>query len=78
MTTLKNEIELRDMKMQHQLEMNEMQIRVSMLEMQKELVDKISKCKNDQTAHPSVLVALPDLYFCSLSLTYFYYLFLLA
>ena len=41
MTTLKNEIELRDMKMQHQLEMNEMKIRVNMLEMQKELVDKM-------------------------------------
>ena len=51
MTALKNEIELRDMKMQHQVEMNEMKIRVNMLEMQKELVDKISKCKNNQTLY---------------------------
>jgi hypothetical protein len=49
--TWKNEIELRDMKMQHQLEMNEMQIRVSMLDTQKELVDKISKCKNAHTLY---------------------------
>lgn len=51
MTTLKHEIELRDMKLQHQLEMNETKIRINMLEMQKELVDEISKCKNDKTLY---------------------------